>query len=191
MRFHCCRTGREDPGGGQIIACSEPSDWLQSRYAQHEDRRDPGIGSARHRVPTSGSRTTGAIAHGAAEARGVRPEQVVRSLLLGVEERSFVLVLMPGPSQVDWAKLGAYLGLSSFTTTRAKEVEQVTGYPAGAVSPFGLECSIRILVDPRIKDHEQVSLGAGVKGAGLILSSHALLAALEPELVDLRADSSS
>ena len=123
----------------------------------------------------------------AAEARGLGPEQIVRSLLFRTEDGSFVLVLMPGPSQVDWGKLRGHLGVSRVRTAHPDEVEQVTGYPPGAVSPFGLNGSPRILADPRIQDHEEISLGAGIKGAGLILPSQALLEALDPELVDLHA----
>lgn len=127
----------------------------------------------------------------AAEARGLRPGQIVRSLLFRTEDGSFVLVLMPGPTQVDWAKLRAHLGVSRVRTARPQEVEQVTGYSPGAVSPFGLKQSLRILADPRMKDHEEISLGAGVKGAGLILTSQALLETVEPELVDLHPDPGS
>ena len=127
----------------------------------------------------------------AAEARGLRPEQIVRSLLFRTENGTFVLVLMPGPTQVDWGKLRRHLGVSRVRTAHPQEVDQVTGYPPGAVSPFGLKRSPRILADPHIKDHKEISLGAGIKGAGLILSSQAVFEALEPELVDLHADPNS
>lgn len=120
----------------------------------------------------------------AAEARGLDPNQIVRSLLFRLEGGEYILVLMPGPQQVDWTKLRRHLGVSRVTTARPAEVERVTGYPPGAVSPFGLRQQLRTLADAKIPDHEEVSIGAGIKNAGLILSSRALLEAIQPELGD-------
>ncbi|MGD2162464.1 MAG: YbaK/EbsC family protein [Anaerolineales bacterium] len=118
----------------------------------------------------------------AARERGLEPGQIVRSLLFRMEGDEFVMVLVPGPSKVDWAKLRHYLGVSRVTTARPQEVEQITGYPTGAVSPFGLKHSVRLLADESICDHELISLGAGIRNAGIILERGALLKHLEPEL---------
>lgn len=124
----------------------------------------------------------------AAAARGLDPDQIVRSLLFRLQGAEYVLVLMPGPEQVDWSKLRHHLGVSRVTTARPAEVERVTGYPPGAVSPFGLREPLRTLADSRILDYEEVSIGAGIKNAGLILSSQALVEAVQPELGDFQPD---
>ncbi len=124
----------------------------------------------------------------AAEARGLDPEQIVRSLLFRLEGGDYVLVLMPGPEQVDWTKLRHHLEVSRVTTARPAEVERVTGYPPGAVSPFGLRKQVRLLADWRILSHDEVSIGAGMKNAGLVLSSKALIELLEPELGDFHPE---
>ncbi len=118
----------------------------------------------------------------AARERDLEPEQIVRSLLFRMEGDEFVMVLIPGPSKVDWAKLRHFLGVSRVTTARPQEVERVTGYPTGAVSPFGVRETVRLLADERIKDIEVLSLGAGIRNAGVILKRDDLLEALDPEL---------
>lgn len=120
----------------------------------------------------------------AARERGLEPEQIVRSLLFRLESGEFVLVLIPGPSKVDWAKLRHYLGVSRVTTARPQEVEEVTGYPTGAVSPFGLREQVRLLADEGIRDIEVISIGAGIRNAGVILQSKHLVQKLQPELGD-------
>jgi Cys-tRNA(Pro) deacylase len=120
----------------------------------------------------------------AARERNLEPGQIVRSLLFRMEGGEFVMVLVPGPSKVDWSKLRHYLGVSRVTTARPHEVEQITGYPTGAVSPFGLEKPIRLLADECIQNIEVISLGAGIRNAGVILESSALLTHLKPELGD-------
>jgi Cys-tRNA(Pro)/Cys-tRNA(Cys) deacylase len=120
----------------------------------------------------------------AAEERGLEPDQIVRSLLFRLEGGSFVLVLMPGMEKVNWAKLRRYLGVSRMTTATPEEVRNVTGYETGAVSPFGLPQPLRLLADRRILTHEDISIGAGIRNAGVILKRQDLLDVLEPELGD-------
>jgi Cys-tRNA(Pro)/Cys-tRNA(Cys) deacylase len=120
----------------------------------------------------------------AARERGLEPSQIVRSLLFRIEDGSFVMVLAPGPGKVAWPKLRHFLGVSRVTTARAEEVQEVTGYPLGAVSPFGISEPVRILADRRILEHETVSLGVGVRNAGLVLKREDLLRSLDPEMGD-------
>jgi len=124
----------------------------------------------------------------AARERGLTPEQIVRSLLFRLEGGSFVLVLMPGPIKVSWPKLRRHLGVTRLTTASADEVETVTGYPPGAVSPFGLLRPLRLLADRRLADQKMISIGAGIRHAGVLLQAHDLLRTLEPELGDFSED---
>ena len=66
------------------------------------------------------------------------------------------------------------------------EVLQVTGYPIGAVSPFGTRSKLRILVDPSVFVEDEISIGSGVRGTTVILKSNDLKRALgEVEIVEL------
>ncbi len=120
----------------------------------------------------------------AASERGLRPEQIVRSLVFRSEDGSFLIVLAPGPRQVSWPKLRRHLGVSRVTTATAEEVLQVTGYPPGAVSPLGLATSLRILADRSITEEETVSIGAGVRNAGIVLRVDDLVRIVQPEIGD-------
>lgn len=122
----------------------------------------------------------------AADERGQRPEQVVRSLLFRLSEDDFVMVLVAGPAQVDWRALRRYLGESRLTTASQDEVFAVTGYQPGAVSPFGLPAPLRILVDESVLAEAQLSIGSGVRGTTVILRGSDLLAALgDVEIVSI------
>ena len=120
----------------------------------------------------------------AASERSLQPEQIVRSLLFRLPDGSYVLVLMPGPEQVAWPKLRHYLGVSRLTTAAKEEVEAVTGFPPGAVSPFGLSQTVRILADERIKEEETISIGAGIRNAGIIMARRDLTNTLDLEWGD-------
>jgi Cys-tRNA(Pro) deacylase len=118
----------------------------------------------------------------AAEERGQRPEQIVRSILFRLSGGEFVMVLMPGPAQISWTALRRHLGVRRVTTAKPEEVLAVTGYETGAVSPFGLPRPVRVLVDKGVCRQDEISIGAGVRGATVIMRRADLMRALEAAL---------
>ena len=127
----------------------------------------------------------------AARERGQRPEQIVRSILFRVGEDEYLMALVAGPSQISWKALRSYLGQSRLTMAKKDEVLTVTGYPIGAVSPFGTVRKLRVLVDPSVFVEEEISIGSGVRGTTVILKSADLKRALgEVEVVELLETSS-
>jgi Cys-tRNA(Pro) deacylase len=122
----------------------------------------------------------------AASDRGQRPEQVVRSILFQVRPEEFVLVLVAGPTQVDWRKLRQLLKRSRVRMATEEEVLEVTGYRVGTVSPFGLKNPVRMLIDESVLKEDEISLGSGVRNTAIVMKSSGLYHALgEPEIVSL------
>jgi len=127
----------------------------------------------------------------AARERGQRPEQIVRSILFRTGEDEYLMVLVAGPAQISWKALRTYLGQSRLTMASEAEVLAVTGYPIGAVSPFGTARSLRVLVDASVFAEEEVSIGSGIRGTTVILKGEDLKRALgEVETVKLLETSS-
>jgi Cys-tRNA(Pro)/Cys-tRNA(Cys) deacylase len=120
----------------------------------------------------------------AASERGLTPEQIVRSLLFRVEDGSYVLVLVAGPSQVAWPKLRHHLGVSRITTATREQVIQATGYAPGTVSPLGLPSPLPILADRGVMEQDVISVGAGIPNAGIILQRADLVRVVRPEIGD-------
>lgn len=114
----------------------------------------------------------------AAQERGQQPTQVVRSILFRLAEGEYAMVLMAGPGQIDWRALRRFLGQSRLTTASEEEVLAVTGYPIGAVSPFGVTHPLRVLVDESVLAQEEVSIGSGIRGTTVILQVKDLMQAL-------------
>ncbi len=120
----------------------------------------------------------------AAVERGLFPDQIVRSLVFRVTRDQFVLVLMPGPGPVSWPKLRRFLNVTRLTTASADEVVAATGYRPGTVSPFGVPENLPILANSRLLDLQEVSVGAGIPDAGLILAARDLIDSLKPRMGD-------
>jgi len=122
----------------------------------------------------------------AARERGQRPEQVVRSILFRTGEDEYLMALVAGPAQISWKALRTYLDQSRLTMANEAEVLEVTGYPIGAVSPFGTMRTMRVLADPDVFVEEEISIGSGIRGTTVILKSADLRRALgEVEIVAL------
>lgn len=114
----------------------------------------------------------------AAQERGQTPQQIIRSLVFRLAKGSYVMVLVAGPSQISWPVLRAYLGQSRLTMADEAEILSMTGYPIGAVSPFGLPKPMRILVDQSVLQEGEVSIGSGERYTTVILKGPDLMKAL-------------
>jgi Cys-tRNA(Pro)/Cys-tRNA(Cys) deacylase len=121
----------------------------------------------------------------AAQERDQQPEQVIRSIVFRLSEDEFVMVLVPGPEQILWKALRKYLGTSRMTMANEEELLQATGYQPGTVNPYGLPRPMRVLVDRRILDLPEVSLGSGKRGLAIMIKPQDMLDAIDQyELVD-------
>ena len=125
----------------------------------------------------------------AARERHQLPDQVIRSIVFRVGKDEFLMALMAGDRQIAWPALRRYLGQSRLTLATEDEVRSVTGYERGAVAPLGLPRPMRILVDESVFVHEEISLGSGVRGTAVIMTSHDLRRALgNVEIINLVED---
>jgi Cys-tRNA(Pro) deacylase len=115
----------------------------------------------------------------AAQERGQRPHQVVRSIVFRLAKDQFVMVLAAGPDQISWPALRKHLGVSRISMASEEEVLAQTGYPRGAVAPFGLPSPMRILADESIFEETEISLGSGVRNTAVILQTKDLRRALD------------
>jgi Cys-tRNA(Pro)/Cys-tRNA(Cys) deacylase len=114
----------------------------------------------------------------AAEERGQRTEQVVRSILFRLAKGEYAMVLMAGPDQISWRALRAHFGQSRLTMASREEVLQVTGYELGAVAPFGLPVPVPIVIDESVLAQDEISIGSGVRGTTIFLKPDDLLQGL-------------
>jgi len=114
----------------------------------------------------------------AAAERNQTIYQIVRSILFRLSEGEYAMVLVAGPFQVSWKALRSYFNQSRLTMATPDEVLQVTGYELGAVSPFGIPPDIPILMDEAVLSQPAISMGSGVRGTAVLLTTDNLLKAL-------------
>ena len=114
----------------------------------------------------------------AAAERGQQPQQVVRSILFRLAESQYALILVAGPQQIPWKSLRSHFGQSRLTLASPEEVLEQTGYPVGAVAPWGLPAPIPTYIEQSVLNQSDLSIGSGVRGTALLLSAADLIASL-------------
>lgn len=124
----------------------------------------------------------------AAQACGVRPEQVVKTLVVRRGEDDYVLVLVPGDRSLSWPKLRALLGVSRISLPDADEALAATGYARGTISPLGLD--LPVIADERILGGE-ITLGTGQRNTVVAVQADAVIDAYAAIVADVTSDASS
>jgi len=111
----------------------------------------------------------------AAEAAGVEPEQIIKSVLFIADGRP-VLVIANGLARVQRKRLADELSMSRRRVKMAdgRQVEEITGYPIGAVPPFGHPQKLDTLLDEGVLQLAEVLGGGG--------ETNALMRVTVPEL---------
>ena len=120
----------------------------------------------------------------AAEARGVGPVDVIKTLVVRRGDGDFLFVLVPGDRSLSWPKLRDLLGVSRISMPDAATALEATGYERGTITPFGSTTAWPVVADDRLRGRT-VTLGAGAHGVAIAVDADAALAALDAVVADV------
>jgi Cys-tRNA(Pro)/Cys-tRNA(Cys) deacylase len=120
----------------------------------------------------------------AAEARGVEPADVVKTMVVRRGDGDFVFVLVPGDRAISWPKLRGVLGVSRLSMPDAAVAREVTGYERGTITPLGSTAAWPVIADERILGRE-ITLGAGEHGVAVAVRADDVLHALGATTADV------
>lgn len=120
----------------------------------------------------------------AAEARGVTPAEIVKTMVVRRGEGDHLLVLVPGDRTISWPKLRALLGVKRLSMPDADAAFEVTGFPRGTITPFGTTVPLPVVADERVLGR-RVSIGAGAPGVAATVDGDALVAHLGAQTADV------
>ena len=120
----------------------------------------------------------------AAAARRVKPDQVVKTLVVRRGEDDYLFVLVPGGRQISWPKLRALLDVSRLSMPDAATAFEVTGYERGTITPFGAARAWPVVADARVAGRP-MSIGAGAHGIAATLDGSQLVKLLGATVADV------
>lgn len=122
----------------------------------------------------------------AAQERNQDINQVIRSILFRITGDQYCMVCIAGKQQIDWKKLRNLMETNRLALASKSEVLDITGYQIGSVTPFGLSDRLPVFLDPTCFNYEIMSIGSGIRGVAILISSNLLNKALsEAKIVDL------
>jgi prolyl-tRNA editing enzyme YbaK/EbsC (Cys-tRNA(Pro) deacylase) len=125
----------------------------------------------------------------AAEALGVEPGRIAKTLAIRVRDETF-LVVARGDARLDNAKSKAEFG-GRPRMLGPEETFAVTGHPVGGVCPFGLATSLQVYCDISLKDFDIVYPAAGSLNSSVEVTPQRLADLVSTRWVDVCRLSSS
>jgi len=99
----------------------------------------------------------------AAEALGVEPRRVLKTLMAEVDGKP-VCVVVPSDSEVSMKKLAAAFSGKAAKMMRPADAERLTGYHVGGISPFGQKKRVPIAIEAAALGHSSVFINGGQRG---------------------------
>ncbi|MGS0540422.1 Cys-tRNA(Pro) deacylase [Xanthomonas oryzae] len=113
----------------------------------------------------------------AAQALGLQPHTVLKTLMAWVDDRP-VCVVIPCNRRVSLKKLASAYGGKSARMIEVANAERRTGYKVGGISPLGQQRQAPVLLETTALDATALWVNAGQRGLLLELPGAQLLHAL-------------
>ena len=145
---------------------------VQTFFAQHAPDIDV--------IVTEESSATVALA---ADAHGVQPAQIAKTICLRVGEQTMLLVTS-GTARIDNRKFKDRFG-GKARMLEAEQVVAATSHPVGGVCAFGLPAPLPVYCDVSLRSFTEVVPAAGATNAAVRISPDRMALLVDAEWVDV------
>ena len=98
------------------------------------------------------------------------PEQVFKTLVARGNRGSIVMACVPASSELDLKALAKLTGDKKIDLVPVKEIQGLTGYIRGGVSPLGVKKRYPLYLDSTALNFDLISISAGQRGLQILLS---------------------
>jgi Cys-tRNA(Pro)/Cys-tRNA(Cys) deacylase len=114
----------------------------------------------------------------AAEALGVAPERLLKTLMALVDGKP-VCVIVPSDREVSMKRLAAAMGGRTAQMMSIADAERMTGYVVGGISPFGQRRRVPVVIEQQATQHDQVFVNGGQRGLQINLAPNTIVQTLD------------
>ena len=118
----------------------------------------------------------------AAEAHGVEPGRIAKTLAFKLADGQVFLLVASGDARIDNAKFKIAFGKGKMLAL--DEVEALTGHPVGGVCPFGLATDLPVFLDRSLLAFDEVLPAAGSVNSALRISPQLMAELTQGQWVD-------
>lgn len=123
----------------------------------------------------------------AAALLGIRPADIVKTLVVKRSDDTFLFALIPGDRAISWPKLRAIVGVNKLRLPEPELALEATGYERGTIVPIGSSTAWPVFADERIAG-TRIAMGSGAHGFSLFVDADALIEAYGATVADISAD---
>jgi prolyl-tRNA editing enzyme YbaK/EbsC (Cys-tRNA(Pro) deacylase) len=119
----------------------------------------------------------------AADAHGVEPGRIAKTLAFRLGDGRVILLVVSGQARVDNRKFKEAFGKGKMLAP--DQVGLLTGHPVGGVCPFGLAQALPIYLDRSLQEFDEVLPAAGAIHTAVRISPARMAAVTNAQWVDV------
>ncbi|MBM7566834.1 Cys-tRNA(Pro) deacylase [Paenibacillus sacheonensis] len=116
---------------------------------------------------------------------GLQPGQLFKTLVLRGDKTGVLAACIPGDRELNLKSLASVSGNKKVEMVPVKDIQALTGYIRGGVSPLGMKKKYPFYLHASIQAMPLVSISAGRRGLQIFLHGDDLIAASEGQLADI------
>lgn len=117
-----------------------------------------------------------------AQKVGLPIEQIYKTLVARGDKTGVIVACIQGDRELHLKALATLSGNKKVEVVSLKEVQPLTGYIRGGVSPIGMKKQYPVFIDSKIKNQAKISVSAGIRGLQLFLSPIDLISVTKAQL---------
>lgn len=117
-----------------------------------------------------------------AQKIGLAIEEVYKTLVARGDKTGVIVACIQGDHELHLKGLASLSGNKKVEVVSLKEVQPLTGYIRGGVSPIGMKKNYPVFFDQAIMKQEKVAVSAGLRGLQLFLSPKDLISVTRAQL---------
>lgn len=121
----------------------------------------------------------------ASGAIGMPLEQTVKTLVVEIGKKRYMIVLMPGSKTIALKKFAKSYGEKRAAMVDADTAERLTGYVVGGISPFAMKQALPVVIDRGLLGFDQVAINGGKRGLMLVMNPADILKLTDAEPAEL------
>ena len=120
----------------------------------------------------------------AAEILGLRPADIVKTLVVKRADDTYLFALIPGDRGISWPKLRAVVGVNKLQLPDPQRALDATGYERGTITPIGSATDWPVYADTDIVGR-RIAMGAGAHGYSVFVDADDLIVAYGATVADI------
>ncbi len=120
----------------------------------------------------------------AAGLLGIRPADIVKSLVVRRHDGTYLFALVPGDRQISWPKLRAVVGVNKLRLPEPELALEATGYERGTITPLGSTTAWPVYADETMSGR-RIAMGAGEHGHSAFVDADSLISAYSATVADI------